>query len=92
MTRQDRMEKILSKKFSPVFLEIQDESHQHAGHAGAGESTHFFLTVVSGLFEGKTLLERHRAVQKELESEFSQGLHALRLKTFSPQEWEKKVK
>ena len=65
----------ISEKFAPIrHLEIIDESHKHAGHAGMKgaqrhEETHFKVVVVSDCFEGKMLIERHRAINECLEFE-----------------------
>lgn len=80
--RQKRIEDRLLFSFSPERLNIVDESHQHAGHAGAnpaGES-HYFVEIVSDAFKGKSRVEAHRMVNTALDEEFESGLHALRLK------------
>ncbi len=74
----------LMEVFQPEFLDVLNESAAHAGHAGGGEETHFFVHIVSSLFAGKGRLERHRMVYEAL-SAFS-GIHALRMKTLSPGE------
>ncbi|MDJ0947936.1 MAG: BolA family protein [Alphaproteobacteria bacterium] len=64
-------------------LEIVDESHLHAGHAGArpeGES-HFRLTIVSDTFAGKSRVERQRLVYDLLAEELASDVHALALST-----------
>jgi BolA protein len=67
-------------------VEIADESKKHAGHGARGG--HFILKVASPLFEGKSLLERHRMVYAALENEIaSEAIHALSLKTLTPSEW-----
>ncbi len=68
---------------NPQHLEIADESHKHAGHAGnpnnSGES-HFKIIISAETLNGKTPLEQHRIINKLLEEEFNQGLHALSIK------------
>jgi len=57
-----QIEQRLQQAFSPTYLEVIDESHRHAGHAGAhpeGES-HFRVVIVSDAFAGKPLVQRHR--------------------------------
>lgn len=82
----------LTTTFAPSVLEIRNDSHKHAHHAGLrGASnvteSHFFVTMVSEKFEGMNQPSRHRAVYKELDEEFKQkGLHALQLKTKTPKE------
>jgi len=78
----------LNGALSPVLLEIVDESAKHAGHAGArpGGQTHFAVKIVSSNFEGLSRVERQRKVYGLLEPQFAAGLHALALKTMTPDE------
>ena len=81
MNRERRIRALLTEAFQPKALKIVDDSHRHAGHAGAkpeGE-THYRVMIVSETFEGKTRVERQRAVNTALKSEFNSGLHALQL-------------
>ncbi len=78
----------LTEALSPIQLDITDDSHKHAGHAGArpeGES-HFSVFVVSQAFEGKSRVERQRLVYQALAEEMKQRIHALALQTISPNE------
>ena len=78
----------LTEALQPTRLEIEDESAQHAGHAGAraeGES-HFRVTVVSAAFEGVGRVERQRMVYAALEREMATDVHALALTTRTPAE------
>lgn len=82
------IEKKLTEALSPLRLEVIDESHKHAGHAGArpsGES-HFDVEVVSAVFEGKSRIERQRLVYGALAIEMAEDIHALSLRTLSPGE------
>jgi BolA protein len=88
MTRADRIKASLTKAFSPVSLEVVDESHLHAGHAGArpeGE-THFRVSVTAAAFEGVNRVERQRLVNQALAEEFESGLHALSIRALAPAE------
>ena len=88
MTRARRIERILSDALRPARLVITDESHRHAGHAGArpeGE-THFTVTVVSTAFEGVGRVERQRRINTLLAGEFDAGLHALSITARTPEE------
>jgi BolA protein len=69
-------------------LEVQDDSHLHAGHAGAapGGETHYSVRLVSPAFAGLGRLARSRAVHATLADEFAGGLHALALKLQAPGE------
>ncbi|MBX9699000.1 MAG: BolA family transcriptional regulator, partial [Acetobacteraceae bacterium] len=67
---------------------VQDDSHRHAGHAGArpeGE-THYSVAVVSPAFAGLSRVARSRAVHERLAAEFGTGLHALALTLRTPEE------
>jgi BolA protein len=78
----------LTAAFAPQRLEVLDESHQHAGHAGhrPGGETHFRVRIVSDSFRGKSRLERHRMVNETLSGELSGGVHALAVHADAPGE------
>lgn len=68
-------------------LDIEDESHLHAGHAGAATGGgHFKLTIVAPEFEGMSKLARHRAIYAALNKHFPESIHALRILAFTPNE------
>ncbi len=82
------MEQKLKEALSPLSLKIVDQSHQHAGHAGArpqGES-HFHVEIVSAAFEGKSRVQRQRLVYQALAEEMANDIHALSLQTAAPSE------
>lgn len=82
-----KIKEILEKELSPVELEVEDISYQHAGHAESdGEETHFYVKVVSHEFEGKSLVKRHRLVYSLLQNELKNGLHALSIVAKTPAE------
>lgn len=88
MSVKDRIENVLTEHFRPTYLEVVDESRFHAGHAGAGGGGgHFSVTIVSEMFEGRSLVERHRMVYQLLADEMKQTIHALALNTRTPAEW-----
>ena len=83
-----RIEEKLGAAFAPDHLEVVDESHLHAGHAGArpeGE-THFRVVVVAAAFEGLSRLERQRRVMDVLSNELSGPVHALAIRARTPTE------
>ena len=80
-----RITTTLQSAFSPVFLDVVDESYKHA--VPVGTESHFKITVVSERFEGVKLLERHRLVNDALASEFAAGLHALSISAKAPSQW-----
>ena len=93
----DRIKAKLQAAFAPASIEVIDESHMHASHAhamnrpgaGAGASaggTHFHVKVVSKAFKGKSLVERHRAINHLLRAEFDAGVHALAIEAKAPGE------
>ena len=84
-----RLEGLLQEKFQPLHLEVLDDSAKHAGHVGArqGGGGHYVVTLVAGLFEGKTLVDQHRMVNEALKDLFGKDIHALALKTYSPSQW-----
>ncbi len=86
--RADRMAALLREAFSPVLLEVVDDSASHAGHAGAAAAgeTHYTVRIVSERFAGLKRVDRSRAVHHSLAREFSLGLHALSLELRSPDE------
>lgn len=88
MTRALRIEQLLSEALLPSRLEIVDESHMHAGHAGAqeGGESHYRITVVADVFAGESRVARQRRVNALLADEFTGGLHALSIRALAPDE------
>jgi len=88
MSVADTIRRKLTDRFAPVRLEIEDESHHHAGHEGArsGGETHFSVTIVSAAFSGQNRVARQRLVYKTLSEELSTRVHALSLTTLTPDE------
>ena len=67
----------LRDALTPESLVLEDDSHQHAGHAGAGEGSHFTVRVTSSRFTGLSRLQRHRLVYDALGPLAPLGVHAL---------------
>lgn len=90
MSNQNRITMInerLTSALSPITLSIIDESHKHAGHAGArAGGGHFVVKIVSAAFEGKGLLQRHRLVYDALGDAMRKEIHALSIQAYTPQE------
>ena len=85
MTRSQRIHELLTAAFTPSVLDVVDDSHKHAGHAGArpeGE-THYTVKIVSDKFAGLSRVAMQRAVMSALQQEFDTGLHALSIKASS---------
>jgi len=77
----------LEAALAPTALDIIDESAKHAGHAGAKEGGgHFIVSIVSGNFSGKGLIERHRMVYDALGDAMQSEIHALSIKAKTPDE------
>ncbi|MCW6508498.1 BolA family protein [Lichenifustis flavocetrariae] len=88
MTARSRLSAILTEGLRPISLEVVDESHHHAGHAGwrqEGE-THFRVKVVSASFVGKSRVDRHRMINALAAEELRAGLHALAIEARTPEE------
>jgi stress-induced morphogen len=88
MSVEDQIREKLTRAFAPVSLDVVNESHHHAGHAGSpgtGES-HFRVKVVSEAFAGKSRLERHRMVNAVLAEELSGKIHALAVTALTPED------
>ena len=88
MNREQRMRARLTAAFSPLTLDVADDSARHAGHSGAqpGGETHYTVRMVSEAFAGPSRHVRSRAVHEALSPEFRDGLHALTLVLQSPSE------
>ncbi|WP_439816057.1 BolA family protein [Zavarzinia sp. CC-PAN008] len=88
MSRSERIRAALAQRFSPTLLDVVDESHQHAGHAGArpGGETHFRVRIVAPAFAGLSRVARHRQVNQALAAELEAGLHALAIEAAAPGE------
>ena len=86
----ERMQQIEAKlrcALEPESLDLIDDSHKHAGHAGSKEGAgHFDLTIVSANFSGVNTIGRHRLVYEALSDMMPAEIHALSIKAFSPEE------
>lgn len=66
----------LTGALAPTELEVVDEGHLHAGHAGEGKG-HFHVRIVSAAFAGQAPLKRHRMIYAALDDLMDHGIHAL---------------
>ena len=80
------MEATLRAALAPSALQVQDDSHLHAGHAGASEGRHFTAHITSGQFAGLNRVARHRLVYAALGPLAAQGVHALAIVAKAPGE------
>ena len=78
------IEAALAASLQPIELVVQDDSHLHAGHAGAREGRHFSVRVVSSRFAGLTRLARHRLVYDSLQNLIPRGIHAIAIDARAP--------
>jgi BolA family transcriptional regulator, general stress-responsive regulator len=77
----------IGSALAPVSLEIEDESHRHAGHAGAADGRgHFRVDVVSEAFAGLGPIARHRAIYAALGELMATDIHALSIGARTPSE------
>ena len=82
-----RMRELLTAEFSPLQLDIVDESHKHAGHAGARDGRgHFRVRFLAAAFAGLSPVKRHQRVYAALGAMMQTDIHALALETRTPDE------
>jgi BolA protein len=87
MKTADRLAEDLRTALNAEHVEVADESARHRGHAGALEGGHYDAVIVSAAFEGLDQVARHRAVYAALGDLRARRIHALALRTFTPEEW-----
>jgi BolA family transcriptional regulator, general stress-responsive regulator len=83
---RDDIELALRRALAPLHLEVHDDSHLHAGHAGAREGGHFGIAITSEAFRGLSRLRRHRLVYDAVGPLKTQGIHALAIDARTPEE------
>ncbi len=77
----------LEEAFSPADLLVKDQSHLHAGHAGAADGRgHFDVRIVAEAFTGQSRIKRHQSVYQALDDLLKSDIHALRINALSPDE------
>lgn len=83
--REERLRRRLESSFSPSLLVIVDESHLHAGHAGAaGGHSHFRIRIVAEAFRGVSAVGRHRLVYAAVGELLTTDIHALAIEASPP--------
>ncbi|MGE4608576.1 MAG: BolA family protein [Myxococcota bacterium] len=86
--RRVRIEKELRERLAAIHVDVIDESHLHAGHAGSRDGGgHFRAVVVSTRFEGRTPVQRQRLVYEALGDAMGSEIHALSMRTLTPAQW-----
>jgi BolA protein len=84
-SRANRLRDKLVARFAPLELSIEDESHHHAGHAGAaGGQSHFRIRIVAEAFRGVSPVARHRLVYSALDDMLKTDIHALAIEALPP--------
>jgi len=84
-TRGERLRRRLVDEFQPLELSVEDESHLHAGHAGAaGGASHFRVRIVAEAFRGKPAVARHRMVYAAVGDLMTSEIHALAIDAAPP--------
>jgi len=87
LSRLEKIRAVLTAAFAPQRLVIEDESHLHAGHAGARDGRgHFAVRVRAAVFAGEPRLARHRRVNAALADLFATDIHALTIDARAPGE------
>ena len=80
------LDAVIRAALNPEQLVVNDDSHQHAGHAGAREGSHFSVRIVSAAFTGQTRVARHRLVYDAAAAYMNKGIHALAIDARAPGE------
>jgi BolA protein len=80
------IEACLRAELIPLMLEVQDDSHLHAGHAGAREGRHFTVRITAERFNGLSRVARHRLIYDALQLLIPRGIHALAIEARAPGE------
>ena len=88
MIVQKHIEQKLTESFSPDYLDVANESHQHS--VPPDSETHFRVVLVSQQFEGSRKVARHQKVYAALAEQLQGPVHALALHTYTPQEWQQR--
>lgn len=84
----ETIRKRLNDALKPEQLDIIDNSAAHAGHAGAQSGGgHYHVTIVSGAFENKSLVQRHQLIYQALGDMMKQQIHALGINAMTPSEY-----
>jgi BolA protein len=85
----DRLTEDLRTALDAEHVVVEDESARHRGHAGAMEGGHYNAVIVSARFEGLDPIARHRTVYAALGDLKARRVHALALRTYTPEEWQR---
>lgn len=89
MTVQQDIEQHLQSTFSPLVMEVANESHMHS--VPANSETHFRVVLVTDVFAGRSRVARHQQVYAALAAQLAGPVHALALHTYTPDEWQQRA-
>ena len=85
--REKKIRELLEQSLQPQFLEITDDSHKHAGHAGAKSGAgHFNIMIIGDVFSGKNRIQRHRLIYDALNEMMNSDIHALSIQAYDSEE------
>ena len=84
MTVEESIRENITRNLKPLLLLVENESHRHSGPA---TESHFKLTVVAEAFVGLSRVKRHQAIYGLLDQQLQNGVHALALHLYEPEEW-----
>jgi len=87
MLVQNQITAKLAEALGPNHLTVENESHKHS--VPPNSETHFKVVVSSDQFEGKRSVQRHQLIYGLLQDDLANGVHALALHTYTPEEWAK---
>lgn len=90
MSVQESIVTKLKQQLSPLYLEVINESAQHAGHAHGATDSHFLVVIVCSSFEGIRQVARHQKIYGALAELMDNPIHALAINSFSATEWQEK--
>ena len=87
-TVAEAIQGVLTEKLNAEFVEVKDDSARHAGHQGGSSGKgHFNALIIAHIFEKRSLVDRHKLVYGALEDFMNSAIHALSMRTFTPDEW-----
>jgi BolA protein len=85
--RKAEITRRLKQAFEPETLGVEDESHLHEGHEGAKDGRgHYRVLIISSMFEGKSMIDRHRMIYRMLDEMMRLDIHALAIDAWTPDE------
>lgn len=85
---KEKIENLLADSVNITILQVENESHMHS--VPPNSETHFKVVIVSSDFVGKRKVARHQLIYGTLSALMQQGIHALALHTYTPDEWQDK--